>query len=138
MAALRPTATGAPGYSETLPCTPESVGRARRLVVTALKTWGLYELADEATLITSELVTNALKHSKCRYMRLRVSRPASDRVLVIVTDRSVAPPILRAPDEKEMNGRGLLLVDVLSNRWGAARRPFGKSVWAELIAEGPP
>ncbi|MEU6959387.1 ATP-binding protein [Streptomyces chrestomyceticus] len=137
MAAIRPTAIGIPGYSETLRCEPESVGRARRLVGTALGAWGLHELADQATLVTSELVTNALEHSKRRYMRLRVSRLAPDRVVVCVTDRSLAPPILRAPNEQDMNGRGLLLVDALSDSWGANRRPFGKSVWAELIAKAP-
>ncbi|MEU7149755.1 ATP-binding protein [Streptomyces sp. NPDC045456] len=137
MAAFRPTATATPGFSETLSCKPESVARARRLVETALKTWELYEFADDVTMVASELVTNAVQHSKRRRLRIRVSRPAHNRVLVTVFDRSFALPILRAPDEQDTNGRGLLLVDVLSDRWGTHRRPFGKSVWAELIAVEP-
>ncbi|MFD7663029.1 ATP-binding protein [Streptomyces sp. NPDC059788] len=135
MTATRPNATGVPGYSETLLCKPESVRRARRLVDTALDTWGLDALIDEVSVVASELVTNAVQHSKCRRLRFRVSRPAHGRVLVTVTDRSFARPILRAPCAQDTHGRGLILVAELADRWGTKRRSFGKSVWAELAAE---
>ncbi|MFF3150261.1 hypothetical protein ACFVRU_53335, partial [Streptomyces sp. NPDC057927] len=46
MTAARPTATGTPGYTETMPCEPESARRARRLVSAVLNTWGIGELAE--------------------------------------------------------------------------------------------
>ncbi|MFH8597539.1 ATP-binding protein [Streptomyces rimosus] len=136
MAATRSNAIGAPGYRETLRCRPESVRRARRLVDTALQTWGLDSLIDDMTLVTSELVTNAVDHSRCRYMHVRISRLGKDRVRVAVTDRSFVRPVLREPSQYDQNGRGLFLVEALADCWGTERRSFGKSVWAELITEG--
>ncbi|MEU7187445.1 ATP-binding protein [Streptomyces sp. NPDC045369] len=136
-AATRSNATGVPGYSETLLCKPESVRCARELVDTALQTWGLAGLIDDTTVVASELVTNAVQHARCGRLRIRISRIAERRVLLAVTDRSSAPPVIRAPSTDDNNGRGLLLVDALSDRWGTHRRPFGKSVWAELIAVEP-
>ncbi|MEU6959559.1 ATP-binding protein [Streptomyces chrestomyceticus] len=135
MTATRSNATGVPGYSETLPCKPESVRRARQLVDTALQTWGLPGLIDDVTVVASELVTNTVQHTQCRHLRIRVSRIAEDRVFVAVTDRSFTRPVLRSPSQHDRSGRGLLLVEALADCWGTEQRPFGKSVWAELITE---
>src|SRR4051812_37753458 len=60
MATPRPT--GHPGYSETLDRVPESAAVARRLVRTALTAWGLEDLIEDATLVITELVSNAVDH----------------------------------------------------------------------------
>ncbi|WP_030663115.1 ATP-binding protein [Streptomyces rimosus] len=131
--APRSHAIGVPGYSETLPCTPESVHRARQLVDTALRTWGLSGLTDDVTVAASELVTNAVQHAKGRHFRLRISRLAPSRVLIAVTDRSFVQPVLRTPNADDARGRGLVLVDELAAHWGTEPRPFGKTVWAEFV-----
>ncbi|KOT58037.1 MULTISPECIES: ATP-binding protein [Streptomyces] len=136
MTATRSTATGVPGYCETLRCEPKSVRRARGLVDTALQAWGLAPLAGDAALVVTELVTNAVDHSRRRYMHVRISRLDKGRVRVAVTDRSFVRPVLRKPSQYDQNGRGLLLVEALADCWSTDRRSFGKSVWAELITEG--
>lgn len=127
--------TGHSGYSETLPCDEASVGTARRLVRTALATWGLDAAADDASLIVSELVTNAVRHSGSAACRVIVTRPEPGLVRVAVTDRSRRmPDLLNAPADA-VSGRGLALVDALADRWGTDRMHWGKRVWAELRAD---
>jgi anti-sigma regulatory factor (Ser/Thr protein kinase) len=128
----RPTAVGPPGYTETLPCEPETARRARSLVSVALNTWGIAELAEAGTLIVSELVGNAVRHTSCRLIRVSVRRVTDDLVRIGVTDKSHALPRLDLVADGDETGRGLVLVDALSHRWGYDEMPWGKTVWAEL------
>ncbi|SCK49975.1 Anti-sigma regulatory factor (Ser/Thr protein kinase) [Streptomyces sp. WMMB 714] len=125
---------GHPGYSETFSRAPESVGIARRLVRTALATWRLEQLADSAELITSELVTNAVQHARSSAVRVVVSRPSVKSVHVAVVDKSRAEPVRCAAGEDDEGGRGLALVELLADSWGTDPLPWGKRVWAELVA----
>ncbi|GAA3850924.1 ATP-binding protein [Streptomyces coacervatus] len=127
----RPTAVGPPGYTETLPCEPKTARRARRLVSGALNTWGIAELVDAGTLIVSELVGNAVRHTSCRLVRVSVRRVKDDLVRIGVTDRSHALPRMDLVAEGDETGRGLVLVDALSYRWGYDEMRWGKTVWAE-------
>ncbi|MFJ4624184.1 ATP-binding protein [Streptomyces sp. NPDC088812] len=126
--------TGYPGYSETLPREPESAGAARRLVRVALAAWELDELADDSSLIVSELVSNAVRHTRCRSIRVTVTRPDTARVRIGVVDRSRAHPEPRQPGAEDESGRGLALVKELAEDWGTDPLPWGKRVWAELRA----
>jgi anti-sigma regulatory factor (Ser/Thr protein kinase) len=129
---IRPTAVGPPGYTETLPCEPETARRARRLVSAALNTWGIGELADAGTLIVSELVSNAIRHTSCRLVRVSVRRVTNDLVRIGVTDKSHALPKMDLVTGGDETGRGLALVDALSHRWGYDEMRWGKTIWAEL------
>lgn len=136
MTMTRPNAIGAPGYSETMPCEPASAGRARRLVRASLNTWDLGHLVDDGTLIISELVGNAARHSGCRLLRVSVRLPDRNRVRLAVTDKCPLPPTARTPCCDDESGRGLMLVEATSDRWGTEYRTWGKTVWAELHAKG--
>ncbi|MGW5445019.1 ATP-binding protein [Streptomyces asiaticus] len=135
MTMTRPNAIGAPGYSETMPCEPTSASRARRLVRAALNTWDLGHLIDDGTLIISELVGNAARHSGCRLLRVSVRLPDRDRVRLAVTDKCPQPPTAQAPCCDDESGRGLVLVEAMSDRWGTEHRTWGKIVWAEFHAK---
>jgi serine/threonine-protein kinase RsbW len=128
-------ATGHPGYTEILPCEASGVSTARSLVRTALAAWGLGDLADDAALIVSELMTNSVQHTACRNVRVSVTRPAPDRVRVAVVDASRARPALRTASDTETDGRGLAIVDALAVRWGTDLLRWGKRAWAELQAD---
>ncbi|MGW3949978.1 ATP-binding protein [Streptomyces sp. NPDC004752] len=130
MTAARPTTTGAPGYSETMPCEPESAHRARQLVSTALNTWGIGELADTAKLIVSELVNNSVNHTKCQAIRVLIRREKRDVIRIGVADKSRNVPVLGKPDDNVEAGRGLLLVDSMSRN----RPPTGR---APAVQHGP-
>ncbi|MFI2437448.1 ATP-binding protein [Streptomyces sp. NPDC018693] len=140
---LVPTAcTDCPAYSRTFPCEPETAEIGRGFVRDALAVWGLDDHhTDRATLIISELIGNAAKHTSCHSVRLVVRRPSPAWVRVGVVDRAprLVPELHRAGVDDE-SGRGLLLIDSVADRWGydirgPGRRPWGKEVWAELRTE---
>jgi anti-sigma regulatory factor (Ser/Thr protein kinase) len=119
-----------------LPARPESAGAARRFAHSCLLEWQLDRLTDDVDVVVSELVTNALLHARGEGRRpapihLEVLRD-QDSLVCRVTDASVAPPSQEAAGETAENGRGLLLVDVLSAQWGWLSGPGGKSVWARF------
>ena len=126
---VRPT--GHPGYSETLPREPHSAATARRLTGAALSCWGLEELAEDAALIVTELVANAVRHARGKTIRVVVERTAVRRVRLAVADFSRVRPVVRDGGD-DGGGRGLLLVAALVAGWGTVERRWGKVVWADL------
>jgi anti-sigma regulatory factor (Ser/Thr protein kinase) len=104
----------------------------------ALATWGLNDDADTAALIMSELVANAVRHAHGHSLRIIVDRPAHDQVYLAVVDRdSRRLPQMRTQDSDAVSGRGLFLVEAVTDRWGydlmgPSSCPWGKRVWAEL------
>ena len=88
------------------------------------------ELLDRVLLCASELVTNAVEHARTwSDVRLAV---ADERVRIEVDDLSEQLPAVRHPDPMSVRGRGMLIVDTCSDRWGVERHPGGKTVWCEL------
>ncbi|MFD4321570.1 ATP-binding protein [Streptomyces sp. NPDC058548] len=129
--------TGHPAYSQTLPREARSAAAARRLVRAALTLWGLDPLIEDASVVITELVSNAVAHSRLQAIRVIVSRPSAHEVRVGVVDRSRTVPLLEADlDGDQIRGRGLLLIDTLAERWGTELYRWGKQVWAELKDEG--
>ncbi|MCQ8193422.1 ATP-binding protein, partial [Streptomyces rugosispiralis] len=72
------------------------------------------------------------RHSGCRLLRVSVRLPHRDRVRLAVTDKCPQPPTAQAPCCDDESGRGLVLVEAMSDRWGTQYRTWGKTVWAEL------
>jgi anti-sigma regulatory factor (Ser/Thr protein kinase) len=123
---------------------PESARAARRRAEAALTLWGLAHHSATAELVTSELVTNAIAASHAAAppgrepLPLTLSITARDDELCIrVWDPDPAPPPRdqTPPDDTTENGRGLILVAALSQRWGSHPAPNGgKYTWATLTA----
>ncbi|WP_256103154.1 ATP-binding protein [Streptomyces sp. ODS05-4] len=132
----RPHTVGAPGYRQELPCAPESAVRARRLIKAALCTWTLSRLAEDGTVVVSELVGNAVRHTRGKPLVVSIVRVGAAQVRIAVSDRSTAEPVERTPHDEDTDGRGLLVVAALADRWGTERRRDGKVVWADL-SPGP-
>lgn len=125
--------TGHPAYSQTLPREPQSAAVARRLVRTALAVWGLESLIDDAAVVITELVSNAVVHGRLASIRVIVARPSMSRVRLSVVDRSKDIPMMRTDSNgDQLRGRGLVLVDALAEQWGTEPYRWGKRVWAEL------
>ena len=116
-----------------LPKQPTSAASARRrLEAASLELPG--ELFDTALLLTSELVTNAVKYGG-DYIVLTV-RDEPDTVTVEVYDDGPRAPHVRAGARQAEGGRGLRLVDALAHEWGtvhATSPRAGKSVWFTLL-----
>lgn len=124
--------TGHPDYSKTLPCAAESAEPARQLVRTALRAWGLERLEDDGALVVTELVANAARHTDGIVIRVCVSRPADDQVRIGVVDRSKIRPERRQVGDLSESGRGLTMVESVTDHWGTDLLPFGKRVWGVL------
>ncbi len=112
-----------------LPSHPASVSQARRLVRAVVRDSARPELTEDAELLTSEVVTNALVHAG-GIIRI-AARALKAGVRVEVTDGSPHSPIVRQYGELAGTGRGVQLLDLLA-RWGVEDRPDGKAVWFEL------
>jgi anti-sigma regulatory factor (Ser/Thr protein kinase) len=102
----------------------------------ALAAWGLDDLTDDGALIVSELVSNAVLHARRGSIQVIVERPETACVRIGVVDFSKAPPVRKVPGPEDEGGRGLALVAMLAEHWGADPLPWGKRVWAELHGEG--
>jgi len=118
----------------TLPPTPESATVARWLVIDLLRDTVEIDTQDTAALLTTELVSNAIRHTRDELV-LTV-RLAAGRLRVGVADSSHRRPQLVQVGKRDTSGRGLHLVEVLADRWGVDpdERGLGKTVWFELPA----
>jgi hypothetical protein len=94
-------------------------------------------VADDAALVVTELVTNALLHGSPP-VRLRL-QDVRDGVRLEVADGGTELPVAVRRSSVAMTGRGLALVDALSRSWGVEQdERGGKVVWAELAGDGSP
>ena len=136
---VTPYPTAPPGYSETLPCTPESARTARRLLRTALAAWGQEELFHDGALIVTELAANAAEHSGSRFIRIVITHTQHATIRIGVEDKSHTMPVLKQPNglPPYVRGHGLTLVDALTDRWGTDLFQWGKQVWAEVNVTRP-
>jgi anti-sigma regulatory factor (Ser/Thr protein kinase) len=119
---------------------PASIKIARDRTADILAAWELDGQIADATLVVSELVTNALRHAAPADARiewtilLRLVRHGR-QVMCLVADPSDRPPMLTEVDLAGESGRGLQLVAACSRRWDWVRRRRrpGKWVWALLL-----
>jgi anti-sigma regulatory factor (Ser/Thr protein kinase) len=124
-----------------LPGDVETPRTARHHVGEKLAEWGVPPASiGDAQLVTTELITNALRHTSSTRIRVELVLTGSE-IEVAVIDRGPHRPLtLRTPGGRLEGGRGLVLVDALTSRWGHRRRGEGTEVWAVLQTPhaGPP
>ncbi|AVT32685.1 hypothetical protein C6361_28085 [Plantactinospora sp. BC1] len=122
-----------------LPPVPQAVSAARGLVRECCERWRLSDVAEEAQLVASELVANAVEHAGtdidltlCHHRQ---------RLRIAVADRHPGVPALprreSAPDPRQplaLRGRGLGMVSRSVANWGVLPGSDGKIVWASLAA----
>ncbi|HEX3564208.1 MAG TPA: SpoIIE family protein phosphatase [Acidimicrobiales bacterium] len=117
-----------------VPPVAESVASVRRFAHNALTSWDIpTAVVGDLILVVSELVTNAILHSRSP-IELRLSR-TSDRIVVAVHDGSTAVPRRLQSNREAEHGRGLHLVSAISDQWGVRPTEDGKSVWCEVSLE---
>jgi len=112
-----------------LPATHAAPGLARRYIRAALLGTAHAGLLDEAELLASELVTNAVRHGRGSPV-LRIV--LTDRLRLEISDDGPNVPCPRDADGDCTGGRGLWLVEEVARRWGFHREAGVKTVWCEL------
>jgi anti-sigma regulatory factor (Ser/Thr protein kinase) len=110
---------------------PAAAAEARRQVRAAICTWDVPVDPDVAILLTSELVTNAIRHEAGGTVTLAITC-SCDRLRVRVHDTSRFLPVLEDASAEAETGRGLMLVATLSAEWGSYHTPTGKAVYFTL------
>jgi hypothetical protein len=113
--------------------TPKEVPALRRITRMHLTHWGLPEVVYTAQLCVSELVTNVIEHVGVGVSATLAVSMSGTNLRLEVRDPSVdeLPSLGRAGVEAE-GGRGLALVDAMSERWGVCLTSTGKTTWCEL------
>ncbi|MFJ9818541.1 SpoIIE family protein phosphatase [Streptomyces sp. NPDC101151] len=111
---------------------PDAVMHARRFTARTLRRWNVEAVADAVLLVVSELVTNALVYTQGPVHLELMLR--GDRVRIRVSDsspRAPAKPVI--VDWEATGGRGLLLVEAVSETFGSVPVAHGKQVWSEIV-----
>ena len=130
---------GAMEHRVTFELIPEAASQAREVVKEELGRAVQGKVLEDATLLVSELVTNAVRHAPQAgitqvELRLKVE---PERVRVVVSDPGggfdAAPP--RLPTASESSGWGLYLVDRIADRWGVITKDRNE-VWFEIDVDG--
>ncbi|MEW1685655.1 ATP-binding protein [Streptomyces sp. NPDC093594] len=134
----------APHAAVSIACSREGLARARSFTRDTLGDWSLTHCGDDATLVMTELAANAVTHAASRCpgapdVRLGF-RLEPAHLLLTVSDPDDHPPVVSPGSGSglEEHGRGLRIVDALSEAWGwTPTAPIGKTVWARLSTRPP-
>lgn len=117
--------------AERYPADLRAAGQARREISSRLEeVVDDDDVVDTVLLLTSEVVTNAVRHADagCQVVVERLR----DTLRVSVVDEGAGMPAPRAAGDEAESGRGLALVDTLAADWGVDPLPDGKRVWFEV------
>jgi len=127
--------------SLTISGRPSQVATARAFVIRTLSATELKVDSDAATLLTSEIVTNAILHTKSGVdggsVTIVIIGVPHGVLVEIIDDGSAGVPIVKG-DLYAAEGHGLFLVQQLASQWGYLRDPAGTTVWFHLpTPDGP-
>jgi anti-sigma regulatory factor (Ser/Thr protein kinase) len=114
------------------PCEPRSVTAARDFVRASLR-GRPQELVEAAELMASELATNCVRHARTDF---ELAVFSGNDVRVEVRDTGGGTPRPRSPEPRDPSGRGLRIVEAMSDAWGVIGGAEGKIVWFTLSADG--
>jgi anti-sigma regulatory factor (Ser/Thr protein kinase) len=113
-------------------CQPEAVTAARRFVREVLSDRPP-ELVDAAELMASELATNCVRHAHTGF---EMTIHSDGQIRVEVRDTGEGRPRPLSPTSREISGRGLRIVEAMSDAWGVIPTSNGKAVWFTLPQPG--
>ncbi|MFF4326469.1 ATP-binding protein [Streptomyces sp. NPDC001591] len=119
---------------------PARIGQVRRIVSAQLRHWQLDPLIDRAALGVTELLSNVHRHARPDKVCTVEIELRLGRLTVSVHDSDPRLPVVREAGGLETCGRGLALVEAVSEAWGARHQPdgTGKVVWFSLRAAPAP
>jgi serine/threonine-protein kinase RsbW len=87
------------------------------------------EVLSAAELMVSELATNSVRHAHSPF---EIAIRCRNEIRVEVRDRGAGSPTVLNPPAREISGRGLRIVEAMSDEWGVTPQRTGKTVWFTL------
>ena len=121
-------------HETLLAAEPRSAGLAREFVCLHLLAHHLPHLVEDMRLVVSELATNAVVHAQTPFLVTLSGR--SGTILLEIEDGSTSVLLPRKSGVMDTSGRGLAIVELLSQQWGTRAVPGGcKSVWASFARD---
>ncbi|MBV8236960.1 MAG: MEDS domain-containing protein [Acidimicrobiia bacterium] len=119
-----------PGETRTYAPVASSIAAARSFVAETLSRWGRTKLTTDASIVVSELASNAVRHAGTPFtVSMRDDR---QRLRVAVTDLNTQVPRAREYGLLSLTGRGMHIVGRIATAWGVDLSSTGKAVWADL------
>jgi len=109
-------------------CQPQSVTAARMFVRDHLASRAP-EVLEAAELMTTELASNCVRHARTDFELAIDSR---DQIRIALSDTGLGRPTMLSPTPRDLSGRGLRIVDAMSDAWGVIPTASGKTVWFTL------
>lgn len=113
---------------------PARIGQMRRIVSAQLRYWRLDALIDAATLGVTELLANVHQHARTSKQCTVELSVLLDQLTVSVHDLDPRLPRPTRAGPLDISGRGLTLIDSMSESWGVRPEDVGKVVWFTLPA----
>jgi hypothetical protein len=110
---------------------PALVGVARHFVDQTVVEWELDPIREDARLIATELVSNAVLHARTEF-RVTLRSNGFDFLRIEVRDENTRMPSPAGTPQDTTSGRGLAVVTAIAESWGTQRDGDGKVVWAEI------
>ena len=114
-----------------------AVTAAREWSRQTINRWHLGEAAEPIEHLVSELVTNSIEHAQCVSVTVLLMYAAGVLRLEVRDQDTARVPVQKCPEPSDVDGRGLVIVQALSDRWGVRVTSTGKAVWCE-VAVAPP
>lgn len=124
-----------PTYRAAFAMSEHSARHLRHILRLYLTNWGLLDVADAAELALTELIANVVRHVPGGICQTLIFRLPDGGVRVEVADGRAELPRVTVGDALAEDGRGMVLVDAVTDRWGAESRRdgAGKTVWFECL-----
>ncbi len=127
-----PPCVGRTEQQRSFPAEGSALSATRHFVASTLESWNLHHHVEDASMVVSELATNAVIHAHSAFT---VSLSFDGGTLrVSVRDSSQVVPVVQSPIPTTVSGRGLILVTSIATRWGTELVDDGKLIWADIDA----
>src|SRR5690349_5250275 len=108
---------------------------ARQFVTAKLRSWGVEDDYPDLELLTSELVTNAVRHADGP-VELTIDHARQDCLRIEVRDLSERLPVMRPLETARDGGWGMHIIGRVATRWGLEQRTGEKTIWCEIAPAG--
>jgi len=129
---IRPASDDCLWRAVTLPAAAQAVPDGRAWSRKIMKEWQLDEMTDVLQQLMSELVTNSIQHADTSCVRVLLTHAAGTLRLDVSDDDVIRLPVRAQAGVDDISGRGLAIVEALSDTWGVRVTACAKTVWCEF------